>query len=302
MRPLTPDDRKAIVVGRPLPFSIFARDNKLLLAVGRIVPNEFVREGLIRSGIYSGDESGEFETAMGSASQLLSGPLADLQSDYRHTSARLQPGFRMEREGQALMTRVIGVSEDGTGLIMSGPVNMEGVPTDISAGATWTFRALYAVSAVRFQASVGQVATKPFRYFYVSQLTDIDTRNVRKWPRTLTALWASRTGEAPRIMTDLSVGGARVAAKDSAPLQQGQSVLLSPSLKLAVSTKELSVNAKVINVYGRADPKHPQITFYGVQFDKLVDWEQLTLHGYVQEHLCLELDRVWQVLAIPSQH
>lgn len=300
MRPLTPDDRKAIVVGRPLPFSIYANDNKLLLAAGRIVPNEFVREGLIRSGAFSGEESGEFDTPTGSASQLLSGPLADLQSDYKHTVARLQSGFRMEREGLALRTRVIGVSEDGSGLIMSGPTNLEGNATDIAEGATWTFRALYAVSAVRFQATVGQVSAKPFRYFYVSQLTDIDTRNVRQWPRALTALWTSRTGEAPRIMTDLSVGGARVAGKDNPPLQQGQTILVSPSLKLAVGAKELSLEATVINLYGRSDPRHPQIAFYGVRFDKLVDWERLTLHAYVQENLCMELDRVWHVLAVPA--
>jgi len=300
MRLLTPDDRKAIVVGRPLPFSIYANDRKLLLAAGRIVPNEFVREGLIRSGTHAGDEAGEAATAGGTHSQPHSGPLADLQSDYLHTAARAQVGFRMERENQALQTRVIGVSEDGRGLILSGPVTLEGVAAHVCDGETWTFRALYATAAVRFHATVVQVAEVPFRFFSVAHLTDIDRRSVRAWPRMLTSLWTARTGEIPRVITDLSVGGARIAAKSNTPLQQGQSLLLNPSFKLATGPRELSLDATVLNLYGRTDPAHSQIDFYGVRFEKLPELDRLVLHAYVQEALSLELDRVWHVLTIPA--
>jgi hypothetical protein len=44
MRAITPEDRKSIVVGRPLPFSIYSAEKRLFLAARRAVPNEFVRD------------------------------------------------------------------------------------------------------------------------------------------------------------------------------------------------------------------------------------------------------------------
>jgi len=298
VRVLTLDDRKGIVVGRPLRFSIYTSDRKLLLAAGRIVPNEFVREGLIRSGVQCSDEVGAQTADV--AAHRPTGPLGDLQEDYRHTSARTRVGFRMERDGIRMSARVIGVSDEGSGLIMSGPVSLEGTPVQVHEGESWTFRALYATAAVRFCGTVGQVAEEPFRYFYVSKIADVDRRAVRAWPRTLTSLWTARVGEIPRVITDLSVGGARVASKNLTPLQPGQLLLLNPSLPLATGPRDVSLDATVLNVYGRTDPTHPLIDFYGVRFDKPSETDRLLLHAYVQEHLSLELDRVWHVLTVPS--
>jgi hypothetical protein len=300
MRILSQDDRKTILVGRPLPFSIYGSDCKLLLAAGRIVPNEFVREGLARSGAQRDEEAEESSKLSGTYSQLPSGPLAELQADYKHTAARARVGFRMEREGLALQTRVIGVSEDGRGLILSGPTSTEGLEARVREGEKWTFRALYATAAVRFQATVEQLAETPFRFFSVLNITDVDRRNVRAWPRVLTSTWTARPGEIPRMATDISVGGARIAAQSNTPLQQGQLLLLNPSLKLATGVRIVSVDATVLNLYGHIDSRHPQIDFYGVRFEKLSDLDRLVLHAYVQESLSLELDRVWQVLTIPG--
>src|SRR5215467_3254170 len=43
-------DQDRIVVGKPLPFSIFTADGKLLLAQGRVVESERLREMLLRIG------------------------------------------------------------------------------------------------------------------------------------------------------------------------------------------------------------------------------------------------------------
>src|SRR5690242_2571980 len=46
-------DNDRIVVGKPLPFSIFTADGKLLLAQGRIVESERLRDMLVRNGHHS---------------------------------------------------------------------------------------------------------------------------------------------------------------------------------------------------------------------------------------------------------
>jgi hypothetical protein len=202
----------------------------------------------------------------------------------------------MEREGQIFSTRVIGVAEDGTGLIMSGPIWTEGTNAAVKEGDIWTLRAMYGGAAVRFDATVGQVSSAPFPHFYLSHISGIERRNVRQWPRAFTSLWAMRAGEAPRVITDLSVGGARIATKAQSPLQVGQTVVLSCVLKMIIGNREMGLDATVVNLYGRSDPKHSQVEFYGVKFDSLAERSILLIHAYVQEHLNAELDRIWHVL------
>lgn len=298
MRAMSLEDRKYLVVGRPIPFSVYSTDRTLLLAAGRMVPNEFVREGLLRSGVFRGNEDGTSDTEAKDAPPPGSDSIAALQADYQHTHARAMVGFRMEHENQMLMTRVIGVSDDGHGLIMSEPASLNGASVSLLEGETWTFRAFYAVAAVRFQGIVEKVITHPFPYFYVSHISDIERRTVRQWPRTPTCLWGARAGEPPRIIVDLSVGGARIAVDDRSHLQQGQILLLHTGLQLSVGRKEMTMDATVLNQYGRADGNHPQVEFYGVRFENLSDTQRLILHAYVQEQLCMEFDRVSHVLAL----
>lgn len=299
MRAFTVEDQKQIVVGRPVPFSIFSADQTLLLAAGRVVSNEFVREGLLRSGKFRGTEDETVEPAVAAVIER-SGhdAIAALQADYQHTHVRAPVGFQMEREGRAMTSRVIGVSEDGRGLIMSWPTTSDGSEIKLAEGEQWTFRAFYAVAAVRFHATVEKLVTSPFPYFYASQIKDIDRRAVRRWPRAPTCLWASRSTEPPRIIVDLSVGGARIGVDDRSHLEQGQSLLLTTGVQLAIGRKDLSLDATVLNRYGHADPKHPQVEFFGVRFETLGDAHTLALHAYVQEQITNQLDRVWQVLTL----
>ena len=299
MRPMTAEDRNRIVVGRPVPVSIYSADETLLLAAGRAVPNEFVRDGLLRSGALCGDEdAAERIDPVAEVKQPYSA-IAALQADYQHTHARAPVGFRMERDGLTLTARVIGVSDDGHGLIMSGPTVADASSVVVHEGETWTFRAFYAIAAVRFQGRIEKVTNAPFPYFYVAHIADVDRRNVREWPRTPTCLWATRGGEPPRVIVDLSVGGARIGVDERSHLQSGQVLLLSATLNLATGRKDLSLDAQVLNAYGRADEKHPQVQFFGVRFETTSDTDRVILHAYVQEHLCLELDRIWHVLTLP---
>jgi c-di-GMP-binding flagellar brake protein YcgR len=296
MRAITPDDKNRIVVGRPLPVSIYSADRTLLLAAGRAVPNEFVRDGLLRSGAFCGYEDGAASVQTSTVHDDQNDAIAALQADYQHTHARAAVGFKMERDGHVSTARVIGVTEDGHGLIMSWPKDASGSPIALHEEEIWTVRAFYAVAAVRFQGRIEQVMNEPFPCFYLSQITDIDRRNVRQWPRTPTCLWASRAGEPPRAIVDLSVGGARIAVDNRSHLQSGQALLLSTGLALATGRRELSLDASVLNAYGRADEKHGQVQFYGVRFNNVSDLDKVVLHAFVQEHLCLELDRIWHVL------
>jgi hypothetical protein len=179
---------------------------------------------------------------------------------------------------------------------MGWPTSSEGPAAVLHEGETWTFRALYAVAAIRFHGVIEKIVSSPFPYFSVSNISDIDRRDVRQWPRAPACLWASRAGEPPRIIVDLSVGGARIAVDDRTHLQQGQVLSLSTSVTLCLGRKDLSLDARILNNYGRSDSEHPGVTFHGVRFENLIESQQLAVHAFVQEQLCMALDRVWHVL------
>jgi hypothetical protein len=298
MRPLTDQDRPSFAIGKPLPFAIYSADKTLLLAAGRIIANEFVRESLLRSGKYrSIDEAVPAPASVKDAApaSAQSNAIAALQADYQHTLARASSGFRLEKGGQALNSRVIGVSDDGHGLIMSSPSAIGAAAAELHEGEVWVFRAFYARNAIRFQGTIKSIAATPFPYFVVTDIVDIDRREVRKWPRTPSCLWASRANEPPRVIVDLSVGGARLAVDAHASLQQGQMVSLHAAMPTAVGRHSLSVEATVLNSYGHADSNHPHIEFFGVRFEAMGEQQQLAIHAFVQEHIAADLDRVWHV-------
>lgn len=299
MRPLTEQDQPYLAIGKPVPFAIYSADKTLLLASGRIIPNEFVRESLLRSGKYRSEEDETLGAATArrvAPSPSQSNAIASLQADYQHTLARATSGFRLEKDGHALNSRVIGVTDDGHGLIMTCPIDPDPKAPSLREGEVWVFRAFYARSAIRFHGTITSIAAKPFPYFVVTDLTDIDRREVREWPRTPSCLWASRATEPARIIVDVSVGGARLAVDAHATLQPGQMVSLHAALPMAIGRHSLDVEATVLNSYGHADPNHPQIDFFGVRFEAMAEQQRLILHAFVQEHIAADLDRVWQVL------
>jgi hypothetical protein len=224
-----------------------------------------------------------------------------LQRAYRETWARAQVGFRMQQEGQATIysARPVGATEAGA-LIMSGPIDADGKKVPIAEGATWTFRALYAVAALRFDATISRTGIHSDGYFSAENIRNVERRNVRKWPRVATCIEASRGGETQRLILDFSVGGARLAGEHHLPLERGQEILINTKLKVLEREHPLTLEAVVLNMYGAADPDHPNIRFYGVQFERTPDPTRLLIHAYVQETLCVDLDRVAHVFSIAA--
>jgi c-di-GMP-binding flagellar brake protein YcgR len=103
------------------------------------------------------------------------------------------------------------------------------------------------------------------------------------------------------VIVDISTGGVRLAVHNSVKLIKGQDILLLARPNMLHREFKLSLHCQVTGPVVPADPKHPQIEFYGVNFDHLSDNELLILHSYVQECLSLETDSLSQVLLLNSK-
>jgi len=298
-------EKDQIVVGQPLPFSIFSADGKLLLAAGRIVESDHARQILLNHGTRGGarsDNNMPPRAAYDTAEHPTVCPLTTFQNSYRRGNASHRFPLSMARNdtAEAFRTWVIGVYDRI--MVVAAPVRSNGALVAVIAGQAWLCRTFQATSAFRFHGTVLRVAFEPFPHVHVEVPLAVEERKIRNRTRVTVLVGATLESPvaAPCILVDLSAGGGRIATASSVLLERDQPIRVAMTLGLAGSQYKLSLPAIVVRTFGSSDRQHPQVTFYGIKFEPLGEFESLVLHGFVNAHLALELNCLWQVLAAAS--
>jgi hypothetical protein len=298
-------EKDQIVVGKPLPFSIFSAEGNLLLAAGRIVESDHARQILLNTGARRGALSGkgavsraEFDTVDRPAVS----PLSAFQNSYsRHNrSHRFPLSMARNETSEAFRTWVIGVHDRI--MLVAAPVRSDGALVAVIAGQVWLCRTFQATSAFRFHGTVLRVAFEPFPHVYVEVPQAVEKRKIRNRTRVTVLVGAmlELPAAAPCIVVDLSAGGGRIATANSVLLERDQPIRVAMKLELVDRKYDLSLPATVVRLFGVSDRRHPDVTFYGIKFESLTEFDSLILHGFVNSHLALELNCLWQVLSAAS--
>ena len=332
MSVMQPSDRDSIQVGKPMPFSVYGSDRKLLLAKGLPVVSERMRQVLLSQAQYiAGDDDdsgaaelpGAHEPPPAPAEQSLSepsrniwddtpptppvqGPLASLCRSYANYEERSRFGMRIARDerSESYPAFVMGVVKDKRYLILSAPVNKENVLIKMVKDEVWLCRLFNATTVFRFAGKVLKVAFEPVPYVHVELPKTVERRMVRKQPRALASLAATlySAGGEPAVIVDISVSGVRLAVDAGYPLQKDTVVPLHINVSMLDQLYQLTIPARITATFGVGDDHFPNVHFYGAQFEDLSEHATLVLHGYVQEQLAKELDRLSRVLAIEDAY
>ncbi len=295
--------RANIIVGQPLPFSVFGANQKLLLAKGRIVESHNVRERLLSYAI-APDEAEETELSSAAISQPPVCPLLAMRESYSDINGRSRLVLQMSLEegGEAFLASIVGVHEQHS-LIVTAPARADRSLLPVTDGQMWWFRAMHATTALRFQTIVKKSSFEPFPHLHLALPQRIDHRTIRAAPRTTVCLDASieRSDKTYScVVVDLSVGGARLGLRKEHELSKGDKCFLEFRLSLLGREFTVRVCGSVTGAYGTTDARHGDIAFYGVSFDSLDDDCQLKLHGYVHERMASALDYLTKVLSYDS--
>lgn len=305
-------DKNDIVVGKPLPFSVYGPDRMLLLAKGQLVESERVREALIRNGALqsaSGLQGGgaDKDRPAENEEKAKLSALAVLRQDYQNLNSRSRFGLRMSREdgSESYLCWVVGHT-DRRGLMITAPVREDRTFVPVTESQIWLFRTFYATAAFRFSAVVQKVLFDPFPYLHIQLPQMIDMRLVRKVPRaqvcvTATVTDAQSARDMQAVIVDLSVTGLRLALAEGCTLAKEQTVALNFTVPLLGRQHTMKLSGRVMSCYGVSDMKHSGVNFYGLNIEPVAESEQVVLHGYVQQHLVAELDSMWQALAIENR-
>jgi len=294
-------DKHCIVVGKPLPFSIYDGDCKLLLAEGRVVESERLKERLLALGVLCAvPEKGSRRERCDKDASEAESPIVALQRNYAQIAARTRGGLRIspKETGDAYLCWVLGQMRDKRCLVLSAPVRADKSLVSITKGETWFCRFLNATTAFRFRGVVLKTALDPFPHFLLEVSRTIEKRTVRVWPRALVSFPATVRipHDQEAEIVDLSVGGARIAVDKTNPLVKGQRIALSTQLRALNTEHAVEVLANVVVAYGNIDPQHPDFLFYGIEFELPEQLQLLALHACVQEHIVAELDGLAQLL------
>src|SRR5215469_2270581 len=115
-------DKRWLAIGKPLPFSIYESQRKLLLAQGHVVESDRSLQRLLDHGTYYKPESaavpGEVIEEAAEADPV--DPLTALVRDYSNITQRTRCGVRIapKETGESYLCWVIGVSHESRGLVM----------------------------------------------------------------------------------------------------------------------------------------------------------------------------------------
>jgi hypothetical protein len=303
-------DQERIVVGKPLPFSIFSAEGKLLLAQGRMVESERLREMLLRNGHHSDLTEGSAKKGRSGpgereeeAAPVEVNPLDALYSDYKdgvdgqHLSISIAKG----ETDKAYPVQLMGVH--GQSILVTAPVQPDGSIVPILGGQVLVCRTFQLVSAFRFTAVATRTAFEPFPHLYLQLKKDVEHRQIRGAPRARVSVRAElqTNDKLPCVICDLSIGGARIAVDIATfAIEKGKKAKLVATVEVLKSKFELQLPVTVLNSIGPTDSRHPNCTFYGLKFETPGEREGLILHGYVGEHLLSEFHSLWQMLIAAS--
>jgi hypothetical protein len=297
-------DPDRIVVGKPLPFSIFTAEGKLLLAQGRMVESARLREMLIRNGHHcdltegpgkKGRSAGEREEE---APPVEENPLDALHRSYRSggDNSSLAISIAKSEGDKAFPVQLMGVH--GQSIIVTAPVQPDGSLVPVVTGQTLLCRTFQVTSAFKFAAVASRSAFEPFPHLYL-QLKKAEAHQIRATPRARVSIRAELHGteKLECLICDLSTGGARIAIDIATfALEKGKKIKLTANVEVLKTKFALELPATVLNSLGPTDSRHPNVTFYGVKFDALTERDGLVVHGYVGERLLSEYHSLWQLL------
>jgi hypothetical protein len=297
--------RAGIIVGKPLPFSVFGADGRLLLAEGSVVPDDYTRYVLLRNGVYRdaaeapAAPGGHAVGSVGIPCDSSLSPLEALRQDYGATSAGRRFALTIVPAGsdETYTAWVVGVH--GRSILLTAPRQSNGSLLPMSTGHAWVCRAFQMTSAFRFRSTVQKVLFEPFPQVLIEAPEHVERRTVRSRPRA--AVFVPVSVEAPvtsaAMMVDLSVSGGRLGVEAGVELERAQPLRLRMTLDLLDTQFELQLDAHVVASFGPSDGRHPRVCFYGIKFERTGDFERLVLHGYVSGQLAHEANSLWQLLS-----
>ena len=302
-----------IVVGKPLPWTLYDLKHNLLLNQGDIVCDDKHREALLASSAchelvwetpvkqnaWDGDNNSDVaETAPFNQS----GDKKNGKS-YTFDDMRLKSGdklnielpadydFRVKRQpdSERSLVKVIGFLK-GASLLVTAPTT---VNAQLIGGKKVVMRSFSGQNAFGFSCSIERVCKVPYEYLHLSFPEVIEGIVVRKAPRIKTRIIAAvqdhksgATEQVSALISDISANGASLDAKQSLG-DRGDILNLAFRVPLHNIDAYLSVKGAIRAVLGSdtADAPKSDLIRHGIEFQELQPHDSVVLQSMIYQQM-----------------
>jgi len=301
---LVPVRAGEVVLGRPLPWSVYDAQGNLLLQRGHVVASASQIESLIEQGYYAGAgwqrTASRQESPMRLQKPVRAGPPRDSGSGssppaetvVRIEDVRWHIGenlFLQAAENPKLRYTVplIGYVRQQT--ILTGAPMVDGKLEFVREGQSFVIRAFPGKKAYAFSAAVVKSVLTPHPYLHLSYPKQIDCAVVRQDARAPVRIIAALDlGTPPRTaattMADLSIGGCSLSAAQALGAT-GEEGRIKFKLCAAGNEEVLNLPATLRSVTPDASGEYR----HGFSFGQLAPRERLILSAFVHQTL-VDLD------------
>lgn len=277
------------LVGKPIPFDVFDRNGRLLLAKGHVIASAEEKEKLLRQGAERNLTTDErFRQAIGAALNVVEreeepGKNNALRLNFEEL--RLLPGtvlqIQLGREEDRYFVRYIG-SLRGKSVIIDA-LERGGLPLFVPDGTALQVRGSVGSYAFVFPSSVLVNASRPYPHLHLTyplEVVAVRLRRSERVPVRLVAAVVSDDNQAfGGVILDLSVGGGLLATRH--PLKVGQRIQIKFKLEISGTEIILAVPAIVRSMREIDDRTLEGAKGYGIEFVDLTPEDTVALMTYI---------------------
>lgn len=194
--------------------------------------------------------------------------------------------------GKRYEVTIMGLVPTRHCLMVSAPATVDGSLIALARDSQLTCEWVSPTAIFKFDANIANLLFQPVPIVVLNQLQRVKRRSQRNQARALTALAASiRTPERhPALVTDLGMGGARIAIEEPFPtLEVGAPIELALRAQLFRQRFVITLPGTFAN-RPQSRQAYPGLCFFGMRFEPPDERTSLVLYALIQENLARELD------------
>lgn len=304
---LLPLRKQDLQVGAALPYPVYDRQRKLLIAAGDVIQNEKQIETLTAIGFFCNPQWNAPRAAAPAGGARVHRPAPPPEPEAPDNETRgerpqaqktlaqtkLQPGMvvYLQSAGDALKpkaaVKLIGWLEK-TAILVSA-VGANGAVLPFRDDEVVQFKAIAGKDIISFFARVVKMSYTPYPLLHLAWPEQLQIHQLRKSLRVNTRLIASASkmaggqgGSHSARLVNLSAGGAMLETAEQLG-SKGDELVLGMRIPAAGESHTLSIRAVIRNIH---DPEiNPDAHGWGVEFIEVPMAERLILEHYIFQML-----------------
>jgi c-di-GMP-binding flagellar brake protein YcgR len=285
-----------IVVGKPIPWSLYNEEYTLLLSEGVVVRDENHRNGLLAGGAYR-----QISWDTSSLTESTPDPITTENADAAFTfdDMRLKVEDRLQLETppslnqERFTVKVVGYLKGGS-IIITAPIAANGLRVMLNEKDKVVMRSFSGINAFAFVSTIERIIKLPYVYIHLSFPDNIQGLKVRNAPRIktniITTVQNSTLGAESHnsaLISDISADGASLVSKQ--PLgSKGDTLELAFRVHLHNVDALLTVKSCIRTMVkddDTADTKKPGFSRYGVEFQDFQPNDYVILQSMIYQQM-----------------